>query len=221
MAGKLANKLALQRELGLDVDAETPLIGFVGRLVEQKGVDWILECLDTLLQRGAQLVVLGSGEHAYEAALREMEVLSAGAMAVTIGYSEPLAHRIEAGVDLFLMPSKFEPCGLNQLYSLRYGTVPLVNRVGGLADTVIDATPATLADGSATGFVFDAALPPRDGTRALRATLNRALDVYADRPRWVRLAANGMAQDYSWTHSAQEYTALYLQALAERDGKAT
>jgi starch synthase len=216
---KTGNKLALQQQLGLASGADIPLIGFVGRLVEQKGVDWIIANIDTLLERGAQFVVLGSGEHAFEAALRAAAVHNPRSIAVTIGYSEALAHRIEAGADLFLMPSKFEPCGLNQLYSLRYGTVPLVHKVGGLADTVVDTNAANLADGSATGFVFDTVASTTNGIDALRTTLLRALDLYADQPRWQALQSNGMAQNFTWEHSAQEYLQLYRAALAERTGK--
>lgn len=217
LALRAANKAALQEQFGLAVDAEAPLFGFVGRLVEQKGIDWILACIDALLERGAQLVVLGSGEHAFEAALREAGARNRRSLAVTIGYNERLAHRIEAAADIFLMPSKFEPCGLNQLYSLRYGAVPLVHRVGGLADTVIDANLASLADGSATGFVFDTAA--QRGVAALRATLRRALDLFADKKRWTTLQLRGMRQDYSWAHSAEEYAGLYRSALADRAGR--
>lgn len=219
LAQKVQNKLALQRQLGLKSSAETPLIGFVGRLVEQKGVDWIVANIDTLLERGAQLVVLGSGEPAFEAALRAASARMPRAIAVTIGYSEALAHRIEAGADIFLMPSKFEPCGLNQLYSLRYGTVPLVHKVGGLADTVIDANAVNLADNRGTGFAFDSPASDAAGVDALRATLLRALDLYADKARWHAVQLHGMAQNFTWTDSAQAYQRLYEAAIAERRGK--
>lgn len=211
---KVKNKLALQQQLGLKTSAETPLFGFIGRLVEQKGVDWILASIDTLLKRGAQLAVLGSGEHGFEAALRELAAQAPQAIAVTTGYNEALAHRIEAGADIFLMPSKFEPCGLNQMYSLRYGTLPLVHAVGGLADTVVDASAVNLDNGSATGFAFDT-----PGATVLQATLNRALDLYTDKARWTQLQARGMQQNFSWAQSAQEYVQLYRAAIEDAGGK--
>ena len=128
-----------------------------------------------------------------------------------IGYDEAHAHRIEAGADMFLMPSRFEPCGLNQLYSLRYGTVPVVRGVGGLADTVIDASTASLADKSATGFVFAEAT-----VSALVETLKRALDLYQDQAAWQRLALAGMAKNYSWRTSAEQYLHLYGTLIATR-----
>jgi starch synthase len=219
LAHKVKNKLALQHQLGLKSSATTPLIGFVGRLVEQKGIDWIIANIDALLERGAQLVILGSGEHAFEAALRVASTRKPQTIAVTIGYSEALAHRIEAGADMFLMPSKFEPCGLNQLYSLRYGTVPIVNNVGGLADTVIDASAANLENGSATGFVFDAPESAAGGSSALHVCLQRALDLYTDKPRWQALQACGMTQNFTWADSALAYQRLYHAAIAERAGK--
>lgn len=214
---KVNNKLALQQQLGLKCSATTPLFGFVGRLVEQKGIDWIIANIETLLDRGAQLVILGSGEPTFEAALRAASARMPDAIAVTIGYSEALAHQIEASADLFLMPSKFEPCGLNQLYSLRYGTVPIVHRVGGLADTVVDANAANLALNSATGFVFDTD-STMSGDDALRATLQRALDLYAAPSRWQALQNNGMAQNFTWADSALIYQQLYQAALTERNG---
>ena len=214
LAQKIDNKLALQQQLGLKRSAETPLFGFIGRLVEQKGIDWMLASIDTLLNRGAQLAVLGSGEPDYEAALRRLVAQAPRAIAATIGYNEVLAHRIEAGADIFLMPSKFEPCGLNQLYSLRYGTPPLVHAVGGLADTVVDASPANLANGSATGFAFHTA-----DAAALQTTLRRALDLFADKTRWSQLQTRGMQQNFSWAQSAQAYLALYRAAIADADGK--
>jgi starch synthase len=130
-------------------------------------------------------------------------------LAVHIGYDEPLSHQIEAGADVFLMPSRFEPCGLNQIYSLRYGTVPVVRRTGGLADTVIDANDANLAQGTATGFVFGEATP-----QALLHTIRRALALYRQPAVWRKLMVTGMSQDYSWQHSAKDYLRLYQETLA-------
>ncbi len=205
---KLANKLALQREFGLPEQPGTPLIGMVGRLVHQKGIDLVLETLPGLMHRPVQLVLLGSGEAGYEEALRVQAARYARRLAVRIGYDERLAHLIEAGADMFLMPSRFEPCGLNQLYSQRYGTIPIVRRVGGLADTVIDATKVTLKSGKATGIVFDKA---RGG--ALLAAVDRALALLTEKPAWKRMMLAGMRQDFSWRHSAAEYLRLYRQVM--------
>lgn len=207
LASKMQNKLALQNHFNLPCDESIPVIGFIGRLVEQKGIDWLLACVDTLLAQKAQLILLGSGEQQYETALQNIARQHPQNIAVTIGYSEALAHRIEAGVDIFLMPSRFEPCGLNQMYSLRYGTVPLVHRVGGLADTVVDVNPNTLAEGSANGFVF---ISP--DAEAMRDTLTRALHVFSDKKCWQQIQLNGMGRDFSWQHSAQAYEQLYREA---------
>lgn len=205
---KAENKAAVQRHFGLPEDPDAILLGHVGRLVEQKGADLILAVLPELLQQRVQLVVLGSGQPHYEQALQATARRFPGHMGIHVGYDERLAHWIEAGADIFLMPSRYEPCGLNQLYSLRYGTVPVVHRTGGLADTVMDATDTTLADGTATGFVFDHPTP-----EALLAALRRALRLYGRQDAWCQLQVTGMRQDFSWTHSAREYVALYRQAL--------
>jgi starch synthase len=203
-AGKAANKAALQAELTLDTDPGVPLLGMVSRQVRQKGIDLVLEALPVLLEQPWQCAVLGTGDAEYEQALRALARRHPGRLAVVIGYDETLAHRIIAAADLFLMPSRFEPCGLTQLYSLRYGTVPLVRRVGGLADSVIDANDATLADGSATGVVFEQA-----NSAALVHAVTRALGLYRQRRTWQRIRRQGMQQDFSWQHSAAEYQRLY------------
>ncbi|MDH5486353.1 MAG: glycogen synthase GlgA [Gammaproteobacteria bacterium] len=204
---KAANKLALQKKLGLLQENKMPIIGMVGRLVEQKGIDLMLDTLPALMLRPLQLAVLGSGETTYEEALRQQAVRYAGRFAVHIGYDEQLAHQIEAGADMFLMPSRFEPCGLNQLYSLRYGTIPIVRRVGGLADTVVDATEENIRVGKATGIVFQEA-----GASALLTSVDRALALWRDRDRWKCLMRAGMRQDFSWHRSAQDYLKLYREA---------
>lgn len=209
-ADKQPNKIALQQEYGLPTAPGVPTFGMVGRLVEQKGVDLVLDAWPALARQPLQLVVLGSGEAAYEDAWRRAGALTPGKLAVKIGYDEALAHRIEAGADMFLMPSRFEPCGLNQMYSLRYGTVPIVRRVGGLADTVIDARPENLRANRATGIVFDPATP-----QALLQAVARALELYDNRRAWKKLALTGMRKDFSWRRSAREYLKLY--ALAARD----
>jgi starch synthase len=203
---KLPNKLALQEEFGLRVDAQASLIGMVGRLVQQKGVDLVLETLPGLMHRPLQLAILGTGDAAYEAALRTAVSRYPGRLAVNIGYDERLAHMIEAGADMFLMPSRFEPCGLNQLYSLRYGTIPIVPHVGGLADTVVDVTAENLKTGKATGVVIEEA---RAG--ALLAAVDRALALQQNARRWQQLMRAGMRLDFTWRHSAAEYLRLYKQ----------
>lgn len=204
------NKTLLQKEMGLPQDEDAMLFGYIGRLVEQKGVDLILDILPRLAElENTQVILLGSGSHDLEQALREAQQQYPQMVATYIGYDEPLAHRIEAGADCFLMPSRFEPCGLNQLYSLRYGTVPIVRRTGGLADTVTDANPRTLLDGSATGFVFD-----NPTATDLWEAIERAIQFY-NRPKtwWHKLAINGMQQDFSWKVSANHYIDLYRKAI--------
>ncbi|MBI5782452.1 MAG: glycogen synthase GlgA [Gammaproteobacteria bacterium] len=210
---KLPNKLALQQEFGLPVQPKTPLIGMAGRLVQQKGIDLVLETLPALMHRPLQLVVLGSGETGYEEVLRKQAARYADRLAVRIGYDERLAHRIEAGADMFLMPSRFEPCGLNQLYSLCYGTVPIVRRVGGLVDTVVDATEENIKSEKATGIVFQEA---RAG--ALLRAVNRALALWKDNDRWKHIMLAGMRQDFSWRRRAAEYLQLYKRLRASAPG---
>ncbi|OZA14929.1 MAG: starch synthase, partial [Hydrogenophilales bacterium 17-62-8] len=179
--------------------------GLVGRLVEQKGIDWVLAAIPVLLaETDVRIVLLGSGQVVYEQKLTRLARQYPDRVFVEIGYDESLAHLIEAGADLFLMPSRFEPCGLNQMYSLRYGTPPIVYKTGGLADTVVDANEATLADASANGFVFDT---PDAAT--FLATIHRALALYRQPACWRRLQKTGMQQSFDWADSAAHYLALY------------
>jgi starch synthase len=208
LVDKLPNKTALQREFGLRVDADVAVFGMVSRMVQQKGVDLLLDAMPALMQLPLQIVVLGSGEAQYEQALRKQAKRYPDRLAVLAGYDEALAHRIQAGVDLFLMPSRFEPCGLSQLYSLRYGTLPVVRRAGGLADTVVDASSEHIADGTATGIVFDDAT-----TEALIGAVQRALVITRDRRSWKQIQLTGMRQDFSWRHSAADYLSLYEMAI--------
>jgi starch synthase len=210
LAGKQANKRALLAEVGLPDDTDTPLLGMITRLVDQKGVDLVIEALPRVLEQPAKLVVLGSGNPHHEEAVRHLATRFPEQVAVRLGYNETLAHRIESGADMFLMPSRFEPCGLNQIYSLRYGTLPIVRRTGGLADTVVDANPDSMAAGAATGFVFDQPSP-----EALLEAVRRALALYADPGAWRGMMLTAMAQDFSWERSAAEYVALYEIALAK------
>ena len=204
LGGKLDNRRALEAEAGLAAITDSPIIGMVGRLTAQKGVDLVLENVDALIGHGVRIVVLGTGEPRFEAAWRDVALRHPGRVAVRIGFDNRLAHLIEAGADIFLMPSRFEPCGLNQMYSLAYGTPPVVHATGGLADTVVDCTARSLADGTANGFSFGTPSAP-----ALLATTLRAIDTWRDRATWHRLQRNGMAGDFSWTHAARQYGALY------------
>ncbi|MDX1482075.1 MAG: glycosyltransferase, partial [Woeseiaceae bacterium] len=201
---KLSCKQTLLSELGLDVDPERPLVGIVTRLVSQKGIDLMEKVLPHLLgRRNFNLVVLGSGEQRYEEFFTRLQHAFSGRVCFYRGYNERLAHWIEAGADMFLMPSRYEPCGLNQMYSLRYGTVPIVRETGGLADSVeqIDPDAAT-----GTGILF------RDyDDNGLAWALNTALDLYQDRPLWNRIVANGMAKDFSWDTQGAQYVKLYRQ----------
>lgn len=203
LGNKVKNKLALQEELGLTLDERLPLLGFVGRLVDQKGIDLILAQMPQLLSTPCQLVILGSGFPHYEAALTEIANAHPGRVSVTIGYNESFAHRIEASSDIFLMPSLFEPCGLNQLYSLRYGTLPVVHAVGGLRDTVFEQQ-GEVVDDQANGFVFEHPTP-----ELLFTAIERALATYKHPARWKQLQLNAMSKDFSWDLSAQQYVAIY------------
>jgi starch synthase len=213
---KASNKLALQHLFDLPEDEHAIVLGHIGRLVEQKGVDLILALLPRLLARGdVQIVVQGEGERALEQQLLEQAARHPAHFSVRIGYDETRAHLIEAGSDIFLMPSRFEPCGLNQMYSLRYGTVPVARRTGGLADTIVDASAEALANGDATGFLFDHA-----DADALGDALERAIELYQRAPEcWRQLMRTGMAQDLSWQASAEHYQAFYQEAIDARDAQ--
>ncbi|GAB4350312.1 MAG: glycogen synthase GlgA [Immundisolibacter sp.] len=206
---KAANKAALQDELGLAPAADVLLMGLVSRLVEQKGIDLLLAALETL-PPGVQVAVLGSGEAGYEAALKAAAARHPGRVAFRAGYDEALAHRIQGGADALLVPSRFEPCGLTQLYALRYGTIPIVRAVGGLADTVVDATAAHLDAGDATGIVFEQA-----SGAALAAAIRRALALYRAGQPWRQMQQAGMAQDHSWSRAAGHYLALYQDLIGK------
>lgn len=212
LAGKPRNKLALQKEMGLEQSEGAPLFGVVSRLTAQKGLDLVLAALPALLRQGAQLVVQGSGDPVLEAAFGAAAHAHPNQVAVRVGYDETLAHRLIAGADVILVPSRFEPCGLTQLYGLRYGTLPLVRRVGGLADTVVDADGAALQAGRATGFAFDAATPA-----ALEGAVERAMALFAQPERWRALMRTAMAQDFSWDGAARHYVALYRALTSPRE----
>ena len=213
LSGKAECVRALRREMGLKDRPSRPLVGFIGRLVSQKGVDLILNSLEALVARNLQFVFLGEGEREFAKGLRETARRYPGEVGGVIGYGEPIAHRVTAGADIFLMPSRFEPCGLNQQYALRYGAVPVVHKTGGLADTVIHATERTLSNGRATGFVFRSY-----SSKDLLWALDRALDLWRDQDTWRRLARNGMSLDLSWSRAARKYLGLYRAARREARG---
>lgn len=213
--GKAENKAALQQRFGLESNPDLAVIAMVGRTVQQKGIDLVIEILPQLMELPLQLVLLGGGEKKYEQTLKHWSGLYPDRIALYLGYDEPLAHLIEAGADLFLMPSRFEPCGLNQMYSQRYGTVPIVRKVGGLADTVTDATAQQIESNKASGIVFEEA-----SSQALLEAIHRALDLYADKPQLEKVRTTGMSKDFSWRTSAREYLDLYGLALSDRHEQA-
>ncbi len=197
--------------MGLDVRPTVPLFGVVSRLTSQKGLDLVLTALPAILKRGGQLVVQGNGDPTLEAAFQAAALQFPRQIAVRIAYDEALAHRIIAGADGLLVPSRFEPCGLTQLYALRYGTLPLVRHVGGLADTVVDATEPALAADAATGFVFEAAT-----SLALEQALERAMTLYEKQPvLWKQMMQRAMQQDFSWDGAARGYMQMYTQLAGE------
>ena len=209
--GKQACKAALQTELGLPVDSRVPVLGVVGRLVDQKGFDLIAQLMQNwLATTDAQWVILGTGEPSYHDLLRRLQQHFPQKVAVRLEFCETLAHRIEAGADIFLMPSRYEPCGLNQLYSLKYGTVPVVHATGGLNDTIHAATGESLANGTADGFSF-----ADHEVGAFEAALGRACDIFRNDPvAWEQIVTTAMRRDWSWKMSAQAYVALYERTLA-------
>jgi starch synthase len=209
MAGKQKCKEYLQKKSKLPIK-DAPVIGMIGRLADQKGMDIVAGCLDELMKQDVQLVILGTGEEKYHKLLNEVAVKFPSKVSVTIGFDNQLAHEIEAGADMFLMPSRYEPCGLNQLYSLKYGTVPIVRETGGLADTVTDTTPETLKSKTATGFMFKEV-----AAQALVGAIKRALATYANGKVWKQLMRTGMAQDWSWKSSAEKYVRLYKKLMAK------
>jgi starch synthase len=208
MAGKAACKEDLQRTVGLKVEPEAPLFGCISRLAEQKGMDLLAGALDAILDSGGQLVLLGTGDPPLEEQFEAAAAAHPGRVAAVIGFDDPLSHKIEAGADLFLMPSRYEPCGLNQMYSLRYGTIPIVRATGGLDDTVTSFDRKT---GEGIGLKFEAATAD-----ALALAIYRGAALYRDPAAWRRLRANAMRDDFSWDRSARRYEALYQKAARRR-----
>lgn len=209
--GKAVCKAALQQRLGLPVRSDVPLFGSVSRTTSQKGFDLIGQCAHDLMSLDLQMVFVGNGDPHFERMLTDLAARYPSQVAVVIGFDEPLSHQVEAGADIYLMPSLFEPCGLNQMYSLIYGTVPIVRAVGGLADSVVDASPANLANGTANGFSF---FDYRADVLYQQAV--RAVEMYRNSAVWNQLIRTGMSRDWSWRHSAEEYVQVYEQARAKR-----
>ena len=205
LAAKRASKISLQRSAALPQRAAVPLIGMVSRLTSQKGLDLVESIFERLMALELQIVVLGAGETRYEEFLIRAAARYHDRVAARIGFDEPLAHRIEAGADMFLMPSQYEPCGLNQMFSLKYGTIPIVRSVGGLKDTVENYDPEA---GTGTGFVFDAYEPD-----ALLDAIKRALAAFQEKRAWTALRRRAMSKDFSWDRSAQAYSQLYEELL--------
>ncbi|HXG51967.1 MAG TPA: glycogen synthase GlgA [candidate division Zixibacteria bacterium] len=210
LEGKRRCKESLARELGLPYRPDRPLIGMISRLTSQKGFDLVQSALERLLDRELQLVLLGSGEERYERFFVRAAERFPEKLAVRIGFDEALAHRIEAGADLFLMPSLYEPCGLNQMFSLKYGTLPIVRAVGGLRDTVSDYDPSRR---TGTGFVFEPYEP-----EALLGAVDRALRAFADPEEWAALQRRAMSADFSWERSSRAYSALYRELVGLKSG---
>jgi len=209
LSDKAFNKKALQQRMGLNVDDAIPLFAVISRLTYQKGTDLLIQIVPDLVKLPAQLVILGSTHVELEAQLIALAEKYPYAVAVTIGFDEALAHLIEAGADCFLMPSRFEPCGLNQMYSQRYGTPPIVHATGGLVDTVVNYdTPGTLANGTASGFSFSPIT-----TDALFDAIQMAIDTYRNKKDWQKLQRNAMAKDFSWQASATAYQEIYRSLL--------
>lgn len=208
---KAANRAALCEAFRLDGDAPGPLFAIVSRLTQQKGIDLVVDVLPRLVGQGGRLVVLGTGERRIEAALEQAVRAHPGKVGVVLAYDETLAHRIQAGADVILVPSRFEPCGLTQMYGLRYGTLPLVARVGGLADTVEDVTDPALDEGRATGFVFHPVT-----AEALGRTVDRVFALWNRPDLWRQVQRNGMARDVGWAASARQYAALFQDLVNEK-----
>ena len=216
--GKAACKTQLQHRMKLAHRPDVPVFGMVSRMADQKGFDLVMGSAERLLEKDIQMVFLGTGDPSYEALIRELAARYPDKVAAEIGFDESLAHQIEAGSDAFLMPSRFEPCGLNQMYSLKYGTVPIVRNVGGLADSVVNFQSDSTSTGvvskslsTATGFSFSTY-----SVAAFSSVVERAISAYSEKPVWNRLVQNAMAGDWSWRCSAQKYVDVYRKAIIRR-----
>jgi starch synthase len=211
LKGKKACKTDLQREFSLTVNGEIPLIGAISRLDDQKGFDLIAAIMETLVGLGPQFILLGTGKDKYHLLFENLRKKYPQQLGIKIAFDNVLAHKIEAGADMFLMPSRYEPCGLNQIYSLKYGTVPIVRATGGLDDTIQDFNPR---NGEGNGFKFQ-----DYSANCLLQAIKRALQVYGDRPRWEKLMARGMSADFSWERSAGRYLQVYQETLEKKKAR--
>ncbi len=212
LEGKKICKTALQEEFDLAQREDIPLMGMIGRLVEQKGIDLVVDGMNDIVRRGMQVVILGTGQERYHEMLERTAEKYPENVGVYLGFDEALAHRIEAGADMFLMPSRFEPCGLNQLYSMRYGTVPIVSATGGLVDTVVNYQQAAGSESGATGFLFRP-----HGVAQMVEAIDRAIRLYKNEPKdWDDVVMAGMNQDWSWDRSAEEYVDVYEEAMRKQ-----
>ncbi len=208
MVGKKTIKRDLQKALGLTIDADAPLLGIVSRFAYQKGLDLLPKIIPTLVAEGCQIAILGSGEKLLEESFNNLHKSYPNQIGVKIGYNENLSHHIMAGADMFIMPSRFEPCGLNQLYGLTYGTPPIVTATGGLADSVVDSNAITISNNTATGFVI------KNVTQvSLLVAIRHAIDLWKDKKTWRKIQKNGMKTDVSWASSAISYLELYKKTL--------
>ncbi len=208
ITGKSTVKKLLQQQLGLQIDANAPLLGIVSRLTHQKGLDLLPSIMPQLIKQGCQFVILGSGDKLLEASFTDLAERFPAQVSMHIGYHEHLSHNIMAGADIFIMPSRFEPCGLNQLYGLAYGTPPIVTDTGGLADSVTDTNMATFKANAATGFVMKSV-----SSASLLVTIERALAIWKNKKDWRKIQKNGMNREVSWAFSAQFYLDLYQKTL--------
>lgn len=208
--GKAACKAALQKRLGLPQKSDIPLLAMISRMTEQKGFDLIAASAETMLELDLQVAFLGTGDEEFEQFIRELVERVPEKAAAVIGFDEALAHQMEAGADIYLMPSRFEPCGLNQMYSMAYGAVPIVHAIGGLADSVVDATAEHLAAGTANGFRFEVYR-----AEELLRQIRRAIELYEERSVWEQLVHAGMEHDWSWSRSAAEYVEVYRRARSQ------
>jgi starch synthase len=210
IAGKRHCKTALQRELHLEPVPDVPLVIYMSRMTDQKMADSVLEALPAILDRGVQLALLGDGDPSIEERIQNAGRCHIGQVSTHIGYQEPVAHRFQAGADILLHPSRFELFGLTQLYAMRYGTLPIVRRIGGLADTIVDTNEEMLRDGTATGFTFEKAT-----ARDMISALDRALSIYRQPVVWRKMQRRVMSQDFGWEHSAQRHLELYQRVAPE------
>jgi starch synthase len=210
ITGKNVVKRNLQQKLGLQIDANAPLLGIVSRLTYQKGLDLLPEIMPKLIEQGCQFAILGSGDKILETNFKILAAHHPKQVAMNTGYNEQLSHSIMAGSDIFIMPSRFEPCGLNQLYGLAYGTPPVVSHTGGLADSVCDTNEISLKDNTATGFVVK-----NVNHWTLLVTIERAISYWKDKKTWRQIQSNGMKRSIGWDSSAKAYLALYEKTLSE------